>query len=63
MARKAFGTAHGDPPPVFAPHEQPTPAELAEIARQLLRERAQDDAQLAAQMKLRGIALTARKSR
>jgi hypothetical protein len=51
----------GDPPPpVLAPHEKPNPEEMAKIARELLRERATDDADLAAQIRRRGIVLTPR---
>jgi hypothetical protein len=49
-----------DPPPGLAPHEKPTPEELARIARELLEERAKDDAQLAEKIRQRGIPLNGR---
>jgi len=46
-----------DPPPRLAPHENPTPAEMARIARRLLREAARHDPVLAAKMRARGLSL------
>jgi hypothetical protein len=44
-----------DPPPSLRADETPNDAELAALALELLRERAQDDPDLAAQMRQRGL--------
>jgi hypothetical protein len=52
-----------DPPPALAPGEVPTKRELARIARKLLRERAEEDLELALKMRERGIDLGGPKRR
>jgi hypothetical protein len=58
MTKDAVRLGYRDPPPALAPDEIPTPEDLAKIARQLLREQAKDDAELAAKLRRRGIALS-----
>jgi hypothetical protein len=57
MPWKNLRAIYSDPPPVFDPDAMPTREEMAKIAHQLLRERAKDDAVLAAKMRRRGIGL------
>ena len=52
---------HDEPPPSYEPDEIPTRVEMAQIARVLLRERAEDDPQLAMKMRELGISLGRRK--